>query len=378
MSEKDSIMNKLISDDGIASQSSQSKDEERQHIHQINALDMKSKLQTRYDDLPSPPWPQLDHRIAKAILDGTIIGFDPSQVSFDASNTIVTAYYQFTSKHGVGEYEKWFTRLLRASEPMIIFLEPGSSWYDFVLKQRTHAPTIIAPIQFNELVMSTTFTTEFWDFMFSIDLEASVHKSSNVYKIWNEKLILMYASIHLNPFETPNFVWMDAGYFRNDRDAPELNTPVVKINITESVPEEKLLLLHVRNDPLSSPSRVNIAGNSFVGSGKSFLTIYEKYYETFWDWVSIEKFIGSDQFVMTETCRRYKAYCHPFLPGRFKSWFGLALALSGKRDVSQVSPEFLFLDEPPSNPAIVPSGKYISYCRNEIITSPSIQDFNCE
>lgn len=188
----------------------------------------------------------------------------------------------------------------------------------------------------------------------------------------------MYASIHLNPFETPNFVWMDAGYFRNDRDAPEFNTPVVKINITESVPEEKLLLLHVRNDPLSSPSRVNIAGNSFVGSAKSFLTVYEKYYETFWDWISIKKFIGSDQFVMTETCRRYKAYCHPFLPGRFKSWFGMALALSGQRDVSQVSPEFLFLDEPPSNPAIVPSGKYISYCRNEIMTSPSIKEFNCE
>lgn len=200
MSEKDSIMNKFMYDDGIASQSSHSKDEERhQHIHQTNPLDMKSKLQTRYNDLPSPPWPQLDHRIAKSILDGTMIGFDPSQVSFDATYTIVTAYYQFTSKHGVGEYEKWFTRLLRASEPMIIFLEPGSSWYDFVLKQRTHAPTIIAPIQFDELVMSTTFTTEFWDFMFSIDLEASVHKSSNVYKIWNEKLVRyfnLYLSCH--------------------------------------------------------------------------------------------------------------------------------------------------------------------------------------
>lgn len=199
MSEKDSIMNKFMHDDGIASQSSHSKDEERHHIHQTNPLDMKSKLQTRYDDLPSPPWPQLDHRIAKSMLDGTMIGFDPSQASFDASYTIVTAYYQFTSKHGVGEYEKWFTRLLRASEPMIIFLEPDSSWYDFVLKQRKHAPTIIAPIQFDELVMSTTFTTEFWDFMFSIDLEASVHKSPNVYKIWNEKLVRyfnLYLSCH--------------------------------------------------------------------------------------------------------------------------------------------------------------------------------------
>ena len=155
--------------------------------------DMKSVLKERYTNLPSAPWPQLNHGTSEAIVNGHMVGFDatmpPSSFNNQHSNTIVTAYYEFESKHGVGQYENWFKRILRSSEPMIIFVEPGSRWGDFVKEQRTHAPTIVAQLAFEELVMSTTFTENFWDFMFSIDSEASVHKGSSVYKIWNEKLV---------------------------------------------------------------------------------------------------------------------------------------------------------------------------------------------
>lgn len=345
---------------------------------------MISKLKHRYDHLPLPPWPQLDHRTSLAILNGHMQGFHPNddhvspQDFHHSSNTIVTAYYEFESKHGVGNYEKWFSRILRTCEPMIIFVEPESRWFEFVKERRTHAPTIVAPLKFENLVMSTTFLPSFWDFMHGIDLEAKIHKGSGVYKIWNEKLIFMYAAVSLNPFETPGFVWMDAGYFRDDKDAPEFNTPIVKVNITEKgIPEEKLLLLHVRNDNLSSPSRVNIAGNAFVGTVKSFMEFYPRYYQTFWDWVSIQKFIGSDQFVMTETCRRYKDHCHPFFPGRFKMWFAMAYAMSGKRPFDQVSPEYLFLDEPPLNLPPVPSGNYVSFCNGNIVTGVNPETLVC-
>jgi len=348
--------------------------------HEAKFANMASKLKYRYDRLPSPPWPQLDHRTSFSILNGHLQGFDPTfaPYQFQQSNTIVTAYYEFESKHGVGNYEKWFSRILRTCEPMIIFVEPESKWFDFVKEQRGHAPTIVAPLSFDNLVMSSTFLPSFWDFMHGIDLEAKVHKGSGVYKIWNEKLIFMYAAIHLNPFETPGFLWMDAGYFREERDAPALNTPIVKVNITEAgIPEEKLLLLHVRNDKLSSPSRVNIAGNAFVGTVKSFMEFYPRYYQTFWDWISIKKFIGSDQFVMTETCRRYKDYCHPFFPGRYKMWFAMAYALSGKRPFDQVSPEYLFLEEPPSNLPPVPSGQYVSFCNGNIVTDVNPEKLQC-
>jgi len=326
-------------------------------------------LQQRFQDLPPAPWPQLDHRIPKAILDGEMVGFDANlpPSSFHQSNTIVTAYYEFTSKHSVEKYENWFQRILRTSEPMIIFVEPGSKWFEFVKKQRKHAPTIVAQLPFEELVMSTTFTEDFWNFMFSIDTEATTHRGTGVYKIWNEKLIFMHAAITLNPFNTPGFAWMDAGYFRKNNDAPRPSEPIIKVNITEAgVPEEKILLLHVRNDGLDSPARVNIAGNSFVGTGRAFLDFYPKYYQTFWHWVTIKKFIGSDQFVITEACRRYRSNCHPFYPRRFKHWFAMALAMSGGLDFSQVSPHYLF-DIPPPNLPEVPSGKKVSHCNGEMV-----------
>lgn len=139
---------------------------------------IKSVLQQRFDNLPPAPWPQLDHRIPKAILDGDFVGFDGklSPSSFHQSNTIVTAYYEFRSKHTVRQYEKWFERILQASEPMIIFVEPGSKWFQFVKERRTHAPTIVAHLSFDDTIMATTFTEEFWNFMHSIDLEAKVHR----------------------------------------------------------------------------------------------------------------------------------------------------------------------------------------------------------
>ncbi len=164
--------------------------DEKSFNHQTTSELVKPMIEARYVGLPSPPWPQLDHRVSKAIVEGEMIGFDPSKpVNNTYSNTIVTAYYEFTSKHSSSDYDKWFQRLLKASEPMIIFVAPKSKWFDFVKERRTHAPTIVAQLPFEDSVMSTTFSKEFWEFMFSIDTEAKVHKGSNVYKIWNEKLV---------------------------------------------------------------------------------------------------------------------------------------------------------------------------------------------
>ncbi len=79
--------------------------------------------------------------------------------------------------------------LFQTSDPIIIFLEPKSKWYDIVQELRQHAPTLVVPLKFDDLVMSTTFTKQFWDYEHNIDTEAKIHKSANVYKIWNEKLV---------------------------------------------------------------------------------------------------------------------------------------------------------------------------------------------
>ena len=80
-------------------------------------------------------------------------------------------------------------RLFQTSDPMVIFVEPNSTWFDIACELRQHAPTLVVPMRFDELVMASTFTEEFWDYEHSIDLEAAIHKGSGVYKIWNEKLV---------------------------------------------------------------------------------------------------------------------------------------------------------------------------------------------
>lgn len=100
----------------------------------------------------------------------------------------MTAYYEFFSKHTAEHYKAAMIRLFPASEPMVIFVEPNSTWYDFISESRQHAPTLMVPMKFDELVMSTTFTKEFWDYEHSIDDEID-HRNADVYKIWNEKLV---------------------------------------------------------------------------------------------------------------------------------------------------------------------------------------------
>lgn len=161
---------------------------------------------------------------------------------------------------------------------------------------------------------------------------------------------------------------MDAGYFRNANDAPELGTPLIRINYTErGVPLEKVLVMHVRNDSLDKPGRVNVAGNTFFGTAQAFLDFYDNYYQTFYDWIAVkDKFIGSDQFVMTETCMRYASGCYPYFAGRFKSWFALSLVIMGKKELTKVSPHYLFLDQEPKDLPRVPEGKRISFCDGHV------------
>ncbi len=64
--------------------------------------------------------------------------------------------------------------LFQTSDPIIIFVEPNSEWLSVVQELRQHAPTIVATMKFDDLVMSSTFTKEFWDYEHSIDLEAKV------------------------------------------------------------------------------------------------------------------------------------------------------------------------------------------------------------
>ena len=250
--------------------------------------------------------------------------------------TIVTAFYEMSSKHTVQMYRKSAGQLLSTADPMIIFCEPNTTWVDFFIEQRKHAPTIVVPLPAAELRLKQHFGQEtFWRKQYEIDPERTTHHkdvNTMLYIIWNEKLILLQSAAMLNPFNTTQFVWIDTGYCRGP--FPHLyRQSAVRINITDAgVDDESMLLLQVwkynfNRSNVISGDQVLVGGNSFIGTYNGISKFYSAYYETFWTMSATGHFVGSDQKVMHRTCHTYPRVCHIHKPRRDKQWLKMIEAL---------------------------------------------------
>jgi hypothetical protein len=246
--------------------------------------------------------------------------------------TLVTAFYQMSSKHPVKMYQKTSSQLLATSDPLIIFCEPNSTWVQFFLEKRKHAPTIIVPLAAKELRLVKHFPQEtFWKQQYSLDPEAPTHhKNVNtmLYVIWDEKLVLLQTAAMLNPFNTTQFVWVDTGYWRNP--APHMyRNSAVRINITErGVDNESTLLFQMipynfDREVVISGDQVLVGGNCFAGTYTGISNLYSAFYETFWAMASTGKFVGSDQKVLYRTCHHYPNVCHIHAPQKMRSWLAM-------------------------------------------------------
>ncbi|KAL7541074.1 hypothetical protein ACHAXR_010613 [Thalassiosira sp. AJA248-18] len=243
--------------------------------------------------------------------------------------TIVTAFYQMSSKHPAKMYQKSSGQLLATSDPMIIFCEPNSTWVNFFIEQRKHAPTIVVPLSANELRLKQHFSQEsFWKTQYKIDPEGPTHHkgvNTMLYIIWDEKLVLLHSAAMLNPFNTTQFIWVDTGYCRNP--APTLyRQSAVRINITkDGVKDESTLLFEMipykfDREVVISGNQVLVGGNSFIGTYNGISNLYSAFYETFWAMSATGKFVGSDQKVLYRTCHTYPNACHIHKPRKWRQW----------------------------------------------------------
>ena len=244
--------------------------------------------------------------------------------------TIVTAFYELRSKHPVSLYQTAMAKILDTADPMIIFCEPNTTWFDFFAEKRKHAPTIVVPLPAADLRLKRRFRQEtFWEGQYKIDPEgSSFHRGVNtvLYIIWNEKLILLHSAAMLNPFNTTQFLWVDAGYFKKKSAAHLYRQSAVRINITEMGVEDESALLcqmyeysYVRDEVISG-NRVLFGGNSIAGTYRGISNLYSAYYDAFWTMSATGKFVGSDQKVMYRACHAYPSACHIHRPRRLRQW----------------------------------------------------------
>ena len=243
--------------------------------------------------------------------------------------TIITAFYEMSSKHPVQMYEKTATQLLSTADPMIIFCEPNTRWVDFFIEHRKHAPTIVVPLSVNDLRLKQHFRQEtVWKNQYDIDPEGPTHHkgvNTMLYIIWDEKLLLLHSAAMLNPFNTSQFLWVDTGYFRSP--APHAyRQSVVRINITqEGVKDDSVLLYQMINynynqETVISGNQVLVGGNSFIGLYAGISNLYSAFYDTFWTMLVTGKFVGSDQKVMYRTCHTYPNACHIHKAQKQRGW----------------------------------------------------------
>ena len=112
-----------------------------------------------------PQFPQRDRSVSTSLLNATFVGFPPTCCPLANNNeqkqeigqnetqdctcrspenypadgiwpkvTIVSAFYQFNSKHPTNMYKRCAWQTMQSSDPMVIFVEPGSEWGYFSLK----------------------------------------------------------------------------------------------------------------------------------------------------------------------------------------------------------------------------------------------------
>lgn len=233
--------------------------------------------------------------------------------------TLITAFYEMSSKHPRKMYEKTSQQLLSTADPMIIFCEPGSTWVKFFTEKRQHAPTIVVPMSVEELRLLQHFPQEtFWKKQFEIDPEGTTHHKSintKLYLLWDEKIVLLQSAAMLNPFNTTQFVWVDTGYWRNP--APHMyRQSAMRINMTkEGVSDDSMLLYQMLPDSsdrevVISGDHVLVGGNCFAATYNGISNMYSAFYETFWAMAATGKFVGSDQKVLFRTCHTYPSACH--------------------------------------------------------------------
>ena len=289
-------------------------------------------------------WPQQNDNLHQAIRQGHRFGVqDQTSTEIDENSntylfnertkckrpikglaTIVTAYYDIPSKHPTSRYEKWIPNLLQASDPMVIFIDPTSdykNWWPTIEKQRQHAPTLLIAWPWSNLTMNTVFTDEFWNtYILPRDGQDRFRKGPDVYKIWNEKIILMRETARVNPFDTEFLYWMDAGYFRQ---VGWQCTSIIRNNITEKGvnPKTQLVYQMVKDYP-----SYEIAGGAWGGTPEAIQVHYKQYWRTFWYLVlySDKECPGYEQRVLVWMCRSVPELCVIHKSQRANlSWFSM-------------------------------------------------------
>jgi hypothetical protein len=238
--------------------------------------------------------------------------------------TVVSAFYELsTKKYTKDQYSQWIKNFLSLPTHLVFFCE--ESFAEFVKEYRKgmedHTAIYIVPRE--DWTMRRLGGPSFWKSQATKDPDNRL-VSEEVYMVWLEKKEFVKRAIQENPFKHTDFVWCDAGGFREEEMLPYFQD----FPVADRIPADRMLIGNVqpftRSDEKSvvisfdTLRNVELKGGNFqrprlaagilAGSKESwahFDTLFNSVLEKY---LSVDWFIGSEQNIIANCVMEEKEF----------------------------------------------------------------------
>lgn len=256
------------------------------------------------------------------------------------TSTLVTGYFDITSKHTHSVYSKWIENLANNSRLnlcLLVFTDSPGMWFPSV----------------EQVVINTTLCDEalalnqseiFWRNQWFRDPEAAAHKGFPLYLVWNLKAYFLQEATRLNPFQSEYYFWIDAGYMRS-ADQAHGDARTMAPNVDKDA-MHFLLIDHFSRAELEERRRFHytvgqdrLGGGMFGGHVSAVVPWVQLYYQTLGTYVARGWFVGKDQNIMNTLCIENPTACVLLDPNVWvmeNPWFKMWECLFGQRHCSVV------------------------------------------
>ena len=253
--------------------------------------------------------------------------------------TVVTAYYPIPSKYKANDYVKWILGFWPKMQCNLVFYTDTQLVELFQKAFQGRPNTRVIGLPFASLSAFTKLSQNIWVDTKLLDTE--VGHTPELYALWYEKKEFVLRAMALNPFQSKEFVWCDAGIGRY----PDWIPKIQGFPAQHLVPRGRMLLLEI--DPLRPEDFVagddGIFGNfgkratfggGILASDIEGWTRWSKAYDAMLIRYHLSRrFIGKDQNIMAsiviENPQLVTIVKRPAALGPIAGWFYLLFFLAG-------------------------------------------------
>ena len=237
--------------------------------------------------------------------------------------TVVTAWYNISSKFQANVYREWFKLFFNIDCHLIIFTDSKSK-ADFIDLRNNNDKTLVLTLELEDFV--TSEFDDFWKWCESVDIEKKqgINHTVDLYKIWAEKPFFLRRAISINPFNSKLFCWSDIGAVRSKDMFPKIKS--FPQGLPKHVTNDQVLFSQIEpfktedytimsngisktfqniSSGCSCFSVIRIQGGFFAGYDQALLNYAELYYNELKLWRDNKVFAGKDQYLMANLVLKF-------------------------------------------------------------------------